>query len=194
MSIFDVAVNTDDLVVFAPPTNIDVEVDFGTQGPRGATFYAGSGNPNEASVQENVFGSLITPIAGDLYINISAGTTYGWLYIYNPKIVGNQWDQVLRLNPILYSSIFEKIFTTGSTTISIPLSEILPSGVTVADPYDFIITISPINSNPTVLTISSQSFSGNNLEIEISGIKYSSSSWSNLNAETINISLNITVV
>lgn len=194
MSIFDVVVNTDDLVVFAPPTNIDVEVDFGTQGQRGATFYAGSGNPNDAAVQENVFGSLITPIAGDLYINISAGTTYGWLYIYNPKIVGNQWDEVLRLNPIIYSSVVEKTFTSGSTTIVIPLSEILPPGVTIADPYDFTVTMSPINSNPTVLTIQSQSFSSNNLQIQISGIKYSSSTWSNLNAETIDISLNITVV
>lgn len=194
MSIFDVVVNTDDLVVFAPPANVDVEVDFGTQGQRGATFYAGSGNPNDESVQENVFGSLITPIAGDIYINISAGTTYGWLYIYNPKIVGNQWDEVLRLNPILYSSVFEKTFTSGSTTISIPLTEILPPGVTIADPYDFVVTMSPINSNPTVLTTTSQSFSGANLEIVISGIKYSSSTWSNLNSETIDISLSITVV
>jgi len=194
MSIFDVVVNTDDLVVFAPPTNIELEVDFGTQGQRGATFYAGSGNPNDSSVQENVFGTLITPIAGDLYINISAGTSYGWLYIYNPKVVGNQWDEVLRLNPIQYASVFQKTFTAGSSTIVIPTEDILPPGVVVADPYDFVVNLTPINSNPTVLTISSQSFSGSDLEIELSGIKYSSSTWSNLNSETINISVNITVV
>lgn len=193
-SIFDVVVNTDDLVVLAPPATIDVGVDFGPQGQRGATFYAGSGDPNDSSVSENVFGDIITPVEGDIYINTAAGANYGWLFIYNPKIVGDDWDSVLRLNPPMYTRNVEQTFTSGLTTISIPVADILPAGVIVSGPYSYIVNISPINSDPTVLTINSQTVSGSNLEIVVEGIKYSGGSWSNLNSETIDIATIITVV
>lgn len=193
-AIFDVVVNTDDLVVLAPPATIDVGVDFGPQGQRGATFYAGSGNPNDAAVSENVFGDVITPVEGDLYINTAAGANYGWLFIYNPKIVGDDWDSVLRLNPPMYTRNVEQTFTSGITTMSIPVADILPAGVVVSGPYSYVVSLTPINSDPTVLTINSQTVSGSNLEIVIEGIKYSGGSWSNLNASTIDIATTITVV
>lgn len=192
--IFDVVVNTDDLVVLASPTTIDVGIDFGPQGQRGATFYAGSGDPNDATVSENVFGDVIIPVAGDIYINTAAGANYGWLFIYNPKVVGDNWDSVLRLNPPIYNRNVEQTFTSGLTTISIPVADILPSGVTVSGPYSYIVNLTPINSDPTVLTINSQTISGSNLEIVVEGIKYSGGSWSDLNSETINISAIISVV
>lgn len=193
-AIFDVVVNTDDLVVLAPPATIDVGVDFGPQGQRGATFYAGSGNPNDLSVSENVFGDIIIPVEGDIYINTAAGANYGWLFIYNPKITGDDWDQVLRLNPPIYNRNVEETFTAGLATISIPVADILPPGVVVTGPYDYVVNLTPINSDPTLLTINSQSVSGSNLEIVIEGIKYSSGSWSNLNSETIDIATTITVI
>ena len=194
MSIFDVVVNTDDLVVLAPPSQIDVGVDFGPQGQRGATFYAGSGDPNDASVSENVFGDVITPVEGDIYINTAAGANYGWLFIYNPKITGDDWDQVLRLNPPIYTRNVEETFTSGLTTMAIPVADIIPPGVVVSGPYSYIVNLTPINSDPTVLTINSQSISGSNLEIVIEGIKYSGGSWSNLDSETIDIATTIAVV
>lgn len=193
-NIFDVVVNTDDLVVLAPPAVIDVGVDFGPQGQRGATFYAGSGNPNDASVSENVFGDIITPVEGDMYVNTAAGANYGWLFIYNPKIVGDDWDSVLRLNPPIYTRNIEQAFTSGLTTMSIPVADIIPSGVVVSGPYSYIVNLTPISSDPTVLTINSQTVSGSNLQIVIEGIKYSGGSWSNLNATTIDIATTITVV
>lgn len=192
--IFDVVVNTDDLVVLAPPTTIDVGVDFGPQGQRGSTFYAGSGNPNDTTVSENVFGDIIIPVDGDLYINTAAGSNYGWLFIYNPKVVGDDWDSVLRLNPPIYTRNVEQTFTSGLSTISIATADIVPSGVVVSGPYSYIVSLTPINSDPTVLTINSQTISGSNLEISVEGIKYSSGSWSNLDSETINIGVTITVV
>lgn len=193
-AIFDVVVNTDDLVVLAPPSVIDVSVDFGPQGQRGATFYAGSGDPNDAAVSENVFGDVIVPVEGDLYINTAAGANYGWLFIYNPKTVGDDWDQVLRLNPPIYSRNIEQTFTTGLSTIAVPVADIIPPGVVVSGPYSYVVSLTPINSDPTVLTINSQSVVGSNLNIVVEGIKYSGGSWSNLNAETIDISTTITVV
>ena len=193
-AIFDVVVNTDDLVVLAPPAQIDVGIDFGPQGQRGATFYAGSGNPNDASISENVFGDIIVPVGGHLFINTAAGANYGWLFIYNPKVVGSDWDSVLRLNPPIYSRNIEKIFTSGSTTISVPIADIVPPDVTVTGPYSYIVNLTPINSDPTNLTINSQSVSGSNLNIVVKGIKYSGGSWSDLNSETIDIATIITVV
>ena len=194
MSIFDVVVNTDDLVVLAPPANIDVGVDFGPQGQRGATFYAGSGDPNDSSVSENVFGDIIVPVEGDLYINTAAGANYGWLFIYNPKVTGDDWDQVLRLNPPIYTRNIEQTFTSGLSTISVPVADILPPGVVVTGPYDYVVNLTPINADPTVLTINSQSVVSTNLNIVVEGIKYSGGSWSNLNSETIDIATTIAVV
>jgi hypothetical protein len=193
-TIFDVVVNTDDLVVLAPPTVIDVGVDFGPQGQRGATFYAGSGNPNEASVSENVFGDIVQPVDGDLYINVAGGSNYGWLFIYNPKVVGDDWDSVLRLNPPIYTRNIEQTFSSGVSTISIPVSDILPSGASVTDPYSYVVSLTPISENPVVLTINSQSISGSNFQAIVEGIKYSGGTWSSLNAETIDIATTIAVV
>ena len=193
-AIFDVVVNTDDLVVLASPTTIDVGVDFGPQGQRGATFYAGSGNPNDTTVSENVFGDVIVPIDGDLYINTAAGANYGWLFIYNPKIVGDDWDSVIRLNPPMYTRNVEQTFTSGTTTISVPTADIVPSGTVISSAYNFIVNLTPINSDPTVLTINSQVVSGSNLEIVVWGMKYSGGSWSDLDSETIDIATNIAVV
>jgi hypothetical protein len=193
-TIFDVVVNTDDLVVLAPPAQIDVGIDFGPQGQRGATFYAGSGNPNDASVAENVFGDIIVPVGGDLFINTSAGANYGWLFIYNPKVVGNDWDAVLRLNPPIYSRNIEETFVSGSTTMSVPIADIIPPGVVISGPYSYVVNLTPISSDPTVLTINSQTISGSNLNIIVEGIKYSGGSWSNLDSQTIDIATTITVV
>ena len=193
-AIFDVVVNTDDLVVLAPPSTIDVGVDFGPQGQRGSTFYAGSGNPNDSSVSENVFGDVIVPIDGDIYINTAAGANYGWLFIYNPKTVGDDWDSVLRLNPPIYTRNIEQTFTSGVSTMSIPVADILPLGVTVSGPYSYVVSLTAISNSPTLLTINSQSISGSNLNIVINAIKYTGGTWSSLNSETIDISTTITVV
>jgi hypothetical protein len=194
MSIFDVIVNTDDLVVLAPPSVIDVGVDFGPQGTRGATFYAGSGDPNDGSVEENVFGDVIVPIDGDLYINTAAGANYGWLFIYNPKVVGDDWDSVLRLNPPIYNRNVEQTFTAGVSTMVIPEEDIVPLGVVVTGPYDYVVNLTAISTDPTLLTINSQSVSSGNLNIVIEGIKYSGGTWSAMNSQTIDISTIVTVV
>jgi hypothetical protein len=193
-TIFDVVVNTDDLVVLAPPSVITVGDDFGPRGQRGATFYAGSGSPNSTTVSESVFGDLITPVEGDIYINVASGAAFGWLFIYNPKTVGDDWDQVLRLNPPIYSRTIEQTFTSGSTVMSIPVADIVPPGVVVSSVDGYIVNLTPVSSNTTVLTVESKVVVGSNLQITVKGIKYSGGSWSDLNTETIKISTTITVV
>lgn len=192
MAIFDVVVNTDDLVVLGPPDVIDLAISIGEQGNRGATFYAGSGNPNSSTVSQNIFGTTITPVAGDLFINTATGAEYGWLYIYNPKVVGDQWDQIIKLQPPFHAVKKDAAFSSGISTISIPLINIVPSSVGLtAD--NFIVTLTPNHSDPVVLTINSKSIVSTNLNIVVEGIKFVSSAWSQLN-ETIGVAINITVV
>lgn len=193
MAIFDVIVNTDDLVVLGPPEVIDVAVSVGEQGPRGATFFAGSGDPNDTVVSTNVFGNSVTLQEGDIYINYAVGTDYAWLYIYNPKVTGDQWDEVLRLQPPIYATTYELTFAAGLGTISIPLADILPPGVTEADTDKYVVTLTPISSDPIVLTINSKSIVSTNFEIDVEGLTYTSSTWSSL-AATIDISVTIAVV
>lgn len=193
MTVFDVVVNTDDLVVLGPPDVIDLSVAIGQQGPRGATFFAGSGNPNDLVVSQNIFGNNLSPIFGDIFINTATGPQYGWLYVYNPKVVGNQWDQVLQLTPPLYAARKEVIFSSGVVTISIPLTDILPPNTTESDPEKYIVSVSPNYSSPISFSINSKTISSSNLNITIEAIKYDSGSWSSLN-ETVDLDLTITVV
>lgn len=195
MSIFDVVVNTDDLVVFGPPDVIDLSVSIGQQGNRGATFYAGAGSPNNASVSQNIFGTSIVPVAGDIFINTAIGPDYGWLYIYNPKVVGDAWDQVLRLQQPFYAVQSQITFASGAATLSIPLDSILPPNVSESDPDKYITTITAKNSSPTLITVIDKNIVSTNLEIELSAIKFSGSpaAWSQLN-ETINLYINVSVI
>lgn len=194
MAIFDVIVNTDDIVVLGPPEIIELSVSVGQQGQRGSTFYAGSGSPNDPVVYESVFGSEITPIFGDVFINYATGNEYGWLYIYNPKIVGDQWDQVLKLEQPIYANTHSVSFTSGVGTLSIPLSNILPTNFTEEDPEKYIVVATPIFTDPVALSINSKTIVGSNLQIVFDAVRYSSSTWAALNSQSLNISLNITVV
>ena len=194
MAIFDVIVNTDDLVVLGPPEIIELSVSIGQQGQRGSTFYAGSGSPNDPVVYESVFGSETTPILGDVFINYATGNEYGWLYIYNPKIVGDQWDQVLKLDQPIYANTHSVAFTSGTGTLSIPLTNILPVDFTEEDPEKYIVVATPIFTDPVALSINSKTIIDGDLEIVFDAVKYSSSTWAALNSESLNISLNITVV
>lgn len=193
MAIFDVVVNTDDLVVLGPPDVIDLAISIGQQGNRGATFYAGAGNPNDSTVSQNIFGTNITPVSGDIFINTALGSQYGWLYIYNPKVVGDQWDQVLKLQQPFYAIDEQSTFTTGSATVSIPLSNILPYGVTELNPDKYIVSITPKASDPVVITVNSKTIASTNLELSLEAVKYSSTTWAALN-ETINLYIHVAVV
>jgi hypothetical protein len=193
MSVFDVVVNTDDLVVLGPPDVIDLAISVGRQGNRGSTFYAGAGDPNSLTVSENIFAQNIVPVAGDVFINAAVGPEYGWLYIYNPKIVGNQWDQILRLQSPFFASSYQRVFSSGETTVSVPLTSILPPNVFQNNPDNYIVLISPISETPTVLTIKSKIIASGNLQILISGIEFDGTDWSEIDG-TISFSINISVV
>jgi hypothetical protein len=194
MTVFDVLVNTDDLVVLGPPEVVELAVSIGEQGVRGATFFAGSGNPNDPVIFDNVFGSEITPVEGDVYINTATGVEYGWLYLYNPKNeeTEDDWDEVLRLQQPFYSRQLTASFSSGAATISVPLSQILIPGFTQSDVSKYIVNVTPISNNPVSISISSKTISGSNFQFVLRAAEFNGS-WSNLNS-SISVMVNISVV
>jgi hypothetical protein len=195
MAEVSVLLSTDDLLVLGPPNNIDLAVSIGQQGVRGAKFFAGPGNPNDATISQDLFGTTVIPVDGDIFINYSSGSQYGWLYIYNPKGTGiDDWDELLRLQPPAYAKQMEAVFASGTSSILIPLTSILPSGVSESNTDNYVVTATPINASPISLSVSAKTIVSGALKIDFSGAKCDTSTyaWSALN-ESINININVFV-
>jgi hypothetical protein len=185
-AIFDVLLNNDDIVVLGGPSQIDVAVDIGPKGDRGAKFFVGSGNPNTLTLPES-------PILGDFFVNSSTASEYGWLYIYTQTPSGNSWEPALKLQPAVYvSDILSTFNSTGLATITIPLSSIL-SDITITDPDAYVVNITPVHSNPIVVVVNSKTISSSNLEINVEAVEYFSSTWQ-LFEGVIDLGVTISVV
>lgn len=185
-AIFDVLLNTDDIVVLGGPSQIDVAVDVGPPGIRGAKFFVGSGNPNTLTLPE-------IPQLGDFFVNSSTSSNYGWMYIYTQSLAGNTWEQAIKLQPAIYTSNVEiTLDSNGLGTITVPLSEIV-SDVTITDPNSYIAQLTLIHSNPGTIVVNSKSIVSSNLLINVEAIEYSSSVWQPLQGN-IDIALTISVV
>lgn len=188
-AVFDVLVQTDDLVVLGPPASIDVSLDIGPQGQRGSLFFVGSGNPNVSGVLP----SGQTFLVGDAFINASTASNYGWLYFYVSTPTGNTWVPALRLQPSLYSSEIGTLFNSnGEATITIPTSSIAPDS-TISDVEKYIVQITPVNSNPIALSITSKTILGPNINVFVKAIKYNGSTWSNLSG-VVDLQVTISMV
>lgn len=186
-TIFDVLVNTDDIVVLGGPSQIDVSVDIGPQGTRGAKFFVGSGNPNTLTLPE-------TPQLGDFFVNSSTASDYGWLYVYSQTVSNtNTWTPALKLQPSIYSSNVEATFdSSGLSTVEVALSDIV-SDVTITDSSRYIVQVTPVYSNPVALSINSKTVSSGNININLEAIEYYSSTWQNLQG-TVTLGVTISVV
>lgn len=188
-AVFDVLVETDDIVVLGPPASIDVALDVGPKGDRGSRFFVGSGNPNLSGV----IPSGQTPIVGDLFVNSSTASEYGWLYLYSQTPSGPSWVPALRLQPSIYSNNIGILFnSSGEGTITIPVANIV-ADVTILDVEKYVTQITAINSNPVALSVTSKSILGPNLNIFVKGIEYDGSSWSNLEG-IVNLEITVSVI
>jgi hypothetical protein len=112
----DTIISGEDLIVVGPPAAVSVSVDIGPQGARGATFYSGVGAPSKNPEL------LVDARLGDLYINSELGGNYGVIYKLTAAPGGSIWISVLKFQPISYSVQKFVDFTSGSGSVSIPLS------------------------------------------------------------------------
>jgi hypothetical protein len=172
----DVVLNTDDLTIFAPPENIEVQVDIGPQGVRGSKFFVGAGNPNSGTitVDGKIAGQQI--LLGDIYINVSPGEGYGFLYQYVAEPGGNVWVAILDINPTIYSINYSAIFEDGTAQIVIPINDIITVSTEPLTVENFNVKYDIEHTNP-IASAMQVSATSSDLVIDINAVEYDSSSW-----------------
>ena len=172
----DVVLNTDDLTIFAPPENIEVQVDIGPQGIRGSKFFVGAGNPNSGTitVDGKIAGQQI--LLGDVYINVSPGEGYGFLYQYISEPGGNVWVAILDINPTIYSINYSTIFENGTTQVVIPINDIITVSTVPLTAENFNVKYNIEHTNP-IASAMQVSATSSDLVIDINAVEYASSAW-----------------
>lgn len=164
-----------DLTVYGGPAAIDLSVDFGTQGVRGSRTWAGNGDPAITLAGQDI-------ALYDWYVNTNTTSTYySWLYQYLTETGNPVWTPVLKLNPSQWSTIYSATFTTGATTIAVPVSNLTSvNGVILSN---FVIRYKINNSTPVAdaFTVTlTGTYPNQNLSIVINGVSYNGSTWSQL--------------
>lgn len=190
----EVLVNTEDITVLGPPPVVNVQLDIGATGVRGSKVFVGTGAPNSLTTNGTIFGQTL--YLNDLYINNAPGEDYSYMYQYISSLGTNTWVPILKINPTLYSRNFLQTFTSGTTTISIPIADIVQVTGTPLTEENFSIKFSIGHSNPTAASITSVAITGassDTLSISLKAAELNSGTWSNL-AETVTVHLLITIV
>jgi hypothetical protein len=149
----DVLLDNDDITVLGPPEIVELLIDIGATGTRGSQAFVGIGNPNTVSIGQ-------TPLLNDLYINISPGADYGYLYQYVSQPGGEVWIEVLKLNPVIYSVNHATTYVNGSAQIVIPISNI--TSATLLTASNFSVQFSIVNDNPVSSSMSIPELVGDN--------------------------------
>jgi hypothetical protein len=188
----DVLLNTEDVVVLGPPETIDVLVDIGPQGTRGTKFIVGSGEPNAQTSSGVLLGQTL--ILNDMYIDVSPGVDYGYMYQYVSQPGGNTWTQVLKINPAIYSAIETVSFSSGNGSITIPISNIVTVSGSPLTKSNFNVQYQIEGANPIASSIEIPALAGagTNLVINLHASQYSGGSWSVLTgSKTVHLFISI---
>jgi hypothetical protein len=188
----DVLLNTEDVVVLGPPEIIDVLVDIGPQGTRGTKFIVGSGEPNAQTSSGVLLGQTL--MLNDMYIDVSPGVDYGYMYQYVSQPGGNTWTQVLKINPAIYSAIETVSFSSGNGSITIPITNIVTVSGSPLTKSNFNVQYQIEGANPIASSIEIPALAGagTNLVINLHASQYSGGSWSALTgSKTVHLFISI---
>lgn len=168
---------TDDLTILGGPASIDVQLDFGSEGQRGSRIFVGEGNPNNGST---IIGQSINLF--DMYINLhTLDEDYLYLYQYQNVDGVNTWVELVKLIPNQFSGSYSKVFTSGVTTIDIPILAI--TSIPEPEASNFAVQASITGINPIAHAVSIQGISVDpstqieNLNISINASELSGSTW-----------------
>ena len=185
----DVLLSNDDVTVLGPPNTVEVLVDIGPTGTRGSKVFVGSGNPNNLTSSGSIFGQAI--ILNDLYINISPGTNYGYMYQYLSEPGGNTWVEILALNPTIYSKLHTTTYVNGEASITVPISDIVTVTGSPLTANNFVVqySISHTHAVASTVTVPALVGDGSNLVLNFKGVEYHPESgpteWIDLDEEVI---------
>ncbi len=100
------------------------------------------------------------------------------MYQYVSEPGGDTWIKVLDLNPAIYSINYEAIFSAGTTSITIPISDIVDVTGSPLTADNFNVQHSITHTNPIASSISIPALvgDGSNLVVDITAVEYSSES------------------
>jgi hypothetical protein len=180
----EVLLSNEDVTVLGPPEIVELSVDIGERGTRGSQIFVGTGNPNVIQIGQ-------TPVLNDLFINTSPGEDYGYMYQYISQPGGNSWVEILRINPVIYSENHESEFMVeneneyGSSSIIIPISNIVTVSGTPLTAENFNIQYSIIHDKPVSSSITIPSLTTDDLVINVKAVQFDSGSWTPLSGEII---------
>lgn len=181
----DVLVATEDLTVLGGPLKRDVNVGFGSAGPRGSQIFVGLGKPTAVGALQQ------TPQVFDMYINLlSSDDEYLFLYQYINQDGANVWTRLLRLIPNVFLTNPTGNFVDGEARFAIPVISVVPL---VAVPniaaINFNVQHTVINDNPVAssITVENLSVQGTTvvLPIVIRAASFSGGNWSNLSGQNV---------
>jgi hypothetical protein len=116
------------------------------------------------------------------------------MYQYISQPGGNTWTEVLQVKPAIYSTIETVTFTSGSGSITIPISDIVTVTGSPLTASNFNIQYQIENANPIASSIEVPALvsPGTNLVINFDAIQYSGGSWSNLTgSKTVHLFISI---
>jgi hypothetical protein len=187
----NLVVQDDNLTVYGPPQSIELAVDIGPKGDKGSKIYTGPGDPN---VNSGLFISDPASIS-DIFIRNDLGGDYGVLYQYVSVPGGNEWQTVLRFQPITYNDIVDVVFSSGSASFLIPLTSLYENAPANLTAEDISIVLTPQHSSPVSVTISNKIIllgTSRSLQVSLIG-KNLSSGVSDLSG-TITLNINLSIV
>jgi hypothetical protein len=183
--------SNEDITVLGPPSYVDVLVDVGPTGVRGSQVFVGTGNPNDPNTEIGQ-----TPELNDLFINNATGNEYSWMYQYVSVPGGNIWTSILKVNPTIYSLMEDAYYVSGTSSINVPISNIVQSGAGNLTASNFSIQFSIGNDKPVSAVINSVAITGATLDtltISFKALEYDGGTWINLAGE-VTTHLLITIV
>ena len=174
----DVLLSNDDVTVLGPPNTVEVLVDIGPTGTRGSQVFVGVGDPNVFEIGQ-------TPLLNDLYINVSPGADYGYMYQYVSEPGGNTWIQILEISPTLYSQLHTTTYVDGVAQVVIPISNIVTVTGSPLASNNFVVQYSIAHDNPVASSVVVPALvgAGTNLVLDFSAVEYTGSAWQNLDEE-----------
>jgi hypothetical protein len=193
----EVFVSTDDVKVIGGTANVNVEVDFGSQGDRGNVFLFGYGHPDTVIIK-----SAVQVL--DIYINILT-TDSKYLMMYQLIDINgvNTWVEISKLMVDKFSVNRTVSFTNGLTTdnVEFKVSNIVPTSLISgleASNFNIQCTFSnptkPVAHSIVVKPIAIESSTGYIiLPVSINAAEFSGSAWSGLSGTHV-VHFLITVV
>jgi hypothetical protein len=193
MNIFDVVLDTEDLLVLGPVDNVELQVDIGPTGRRGSKYFVGSGDPNVPGVIPETEQIQI----GDFFINSSTSSSdFGWLYVRQAgqnNIVS--WVKAVRLQPAIYSNNVNVNMSNGLGSIPILLTDIVSQGAPT-NTSKYVVQLTSVNAEPILFTLQQKRIPSPNFDtlfLDVRAIRFSSGAWLPVNS-SVNVGVTVSVI